>query len=418
MATINLSKITLQGIGTFLILLYPIMVIGYLPFGGGIRYYSVLIPVAILLLTTNLIKNNYPSFKNTPKSIWQLITPFTPFTPFIACAIVTSLYHDSIKTLNNINIQILYAFLLSILLSQQKINLSTIIKSNALACAAFFITSMYEIFLLDRSRAWGLVYENTFGQFSVLCTGICMIAMRKHSLTPKEKYLLISSIAMGTAAALMSGSRGALLPLICLFSYLFLNKKNISTIVTCAALILIPAAIATTKSMERIRLLFLETANYISHGEFMNSSIGIRLELWKISLKSLSTDHPYGFGSIPFIQLGEKIPEIKNSTDYMHQYFSGGGNSLPWMLHGDIPQIIIIGGPLLLLGFIISAIFLYKQYNKNAFQTWVLFCAFIWGWSELIIFNRISFGLILINLVLFSPSAWKKYHSTRLNDTH
>lgn len=375
------------------------MSVGYLPFGGGIRYYSVLLPVAILLMFFALRQlNGFSTISLLP----DVMVFIKPFLPFCLTLLVVGIFHGYLDFFINITRAVFYAALLYAFLLRMDVNSRGLIFAPALACFMYAAVAVFEVFIQGRARAFGLVYENTFGQFSVLCAGISLLAALSNCFDRKEQVFLFASFAAGMLAAVLSGSRGALLPLIgvfCVFMFTTRAARLFSVFLFLSVSVFLYFDFfgfftRILLSMDEVRLYFLT-------GHIVESSVGIRLELWRIALYSLLNSGWMGLGAMPFKDISNFYPDLKVGADYMDYYFGLSGTLSPWLFHGDIPQIMAFGGWVVLTGFLVSMVLVIRFSYVSNFALWAVWCGMVWGGAELFVFNRISFGLVLVVVALF-----------------
>jgi len=396
---VKVNCIAFDRLALTIVLLYPIMVIGYVPFGGGIRYYSVLLPIAMVLMAVCICRSG--SFSRIDFSR-NFLFFCVRFLPFIMALLFVSIVHEHFSFFMGVSRGVLYASLLYALLKCIDPRGNKIIMAPVVACFVYLIVAVFEVLVQGRDRAWGLVYENTFGQFAVFCAGISILAAFDHSSTGRWRVWLLSAGAAGCCAAVLSGSRGALLPMVGLLTALFFTARQARSVVV---IFLIFAALIAYFDVlgfySRVLLAVYEVQSYFTQGHLNESSIGIRLELWRIALFSLLNSDGVGFGAMAFREFASSFSSISAGAAYMHKYYSSSESMEPWLFHGDFPQVMAFGGWVLLVGFVLTLLFVFKMARINRYALWTAWCGLVWGVSELFIFNRISFGLVLVNLALF-----------------
>ena len=195
------SKLMLDRVAVILVLLYPIMVVGYVPFGGGIRYYSVLLPVAMMLMVISIWNKKIISWE-----AWlEFLLDFSrPFLPFLLALLLVSIVHNYFVFFADVSRGVLYAAFLYALLRFVAPNRRLLVLAPAIACFVYMFVAFYEVGVLGRGRAWGLVYENTFGRFTVFCAGLSLLAVFDYLSNLRWKiFLLLASLA-GILAAVWS----------------------------------------------------------------------------------------------------------------------------------------------------------------------------------------------------------------------
>lgn len=381
----------------FVFLLYPIMVVKYLPFGGGARYLTVLSSTAALLILALKWREAGGGTR-----LLRLGAAFVaPFLPLVAGLAFLALYHQQQMDLGVIVIAVLCASLMYMALQAVPLSERHLAWSAAMAGWLYLIVACYEVFYLGRDRAWGGVYENRFGEFCVLGIGVGVIyVLRQWSrLAWGERAWMAGSLGATIYALVLSASRGPFLAFAALIVYVVWRnlRKKWFLIALAGGLALAAVVIAQSQSpyMDRVRLAFLEIWRFFEYGNVRGSSVGMRLEFWRIAIETTPLDQFFGKGKMPYAVIAEKFPVVRDGALYMNEFYTGAGVANPWGSDGDMPQLIGYGGYFLLLIYLATFLLLLRAGKLNAYKLWVLSCAFLFGLGEVVFFHRIGFAMVV-----------------------
>ncbi|WP_160309856.1 O-antigen ligase family protein [Chromobacterium subtsugae] len=401
----------------YLFLLYPVMVIKYLWLGGGARFLTVLAPcVALLLLFAKLWRGERLS-----ASAGELFRTIAPFIPFLLALFVLYLYHDQNLELYQTAVALIGGGLVYIAVKDSSLDEHALAIGASLFSYIYLAAASYEVFFLHRERAFGGVYENRFAEFCVLLIGFCVIYLNRHWKTLKTmpRNFVTMSVVVFFLTLVLTGSRGPFLAFPVLMIYLLAKHWDKKRYVFSFFALISFAALVLTYFyggyLDHVKLAFHELFAYIDRGDFVKSSIGVRLELWKVSMITLSFGNFFGLGKVPFYDLAAMFPQEKAGILYLHQFFTDSGIPHPWSYHGDIPQMSSLGGIFMLMAYVAMLVMLLVNAKNNFYKIWLVSCAFVFGLSELFFFNRIGFAVFLTCWVLYS--AFEESGKRRIGDS-
>ena len=160
----------LSNIAITVFLLYPIMAVKYIPFGGGARYMTVLAgPLAIIILLVNYKRLDLRALLNRAK---VFLWPFLPLLLGLGFAV---LYHHQDLEFKSTILSVFYGCM--IYLAAKELNLSEkqLAYAACIGAVIYFATSIYEVNFIGRERAFGGTYENGFAQFCMMINGFALI---------------------------------------------------------------------------------------------------------------------------------------------------------------------------------------------------------------------------------------------------
>ena len=234
------------------------------------------------------------------------------------------------------------------------------ILAGALAC---FLIAVYQRYMLGIPRVGGFFKIIAFGGISVTLALMCLwVAI----LTQRRKLSLLMFCGFGLAcyASLLSGSRGPWLSIFsCLVLLIIFNPKAWSikkrVIITLSALLLISSAYALPSVQQRVNLAASQFDAYFSQG-MVDTSIGLRLEVWRAALTGIGEKPWSGIGSENFDDLiaelanrGEIDPILTTNVRHVHNEY------LSTAMYRGIPGLVS-----LLLIFLVPLYLFLKNYHS------------------------------------------------------
>lgn len=372
----------------------------WFPFGGGPRYLSVLVgPICLLLLwQAHRISTIKPLLKEALK--WA-----TPFVPFVFGWMFAQLWHRYVPldaTPLSTVVWCVLLFMGARLVGITHVQLS---KTACIAAAAYGVIALGEVFLEGRGRAWGGVYENRFGQYAIWLVALCILHVFLNDTWSKfSRYILPVAALLGLVAAWLSGSRGALsaLPvLVVLLLLKSLNWRNGLFVAGVVAIFIGAGCYLSLPIYQRFIMLYQEVFQYFSEPVFSATSIGIRLELARVSLMTW-LEHPLlGVGYASLRQLYESHPGLGVPD--------AGILAIPGF-HSDWFQVIGIGGGLLLLSLLSTSLWLFARARHDPYLLLFLGFSIVFSFSELFMTHNLGLGLLM--------SCWALYSAAERNRTN
>ena len=380
----------------FVLLSYPIMGSKVFPFGGGGRYLSVLAGPLVLLL---LFFDSENDFRQMVQVAWKWAIPFVPFAltwEFI------QLWHNLTPIDSTPLTRVFWGAVIYTGARRLGLTRKQLAYAAGLGACAYFFIAIDEFFVQGRGRVWGGVYENRFGQFSVWLAGLCSLhfmSRKQEKLNFTLTPLLPLASVLALIAAILSGSRGAIaaLPTLLIVT-LLADKQNQKQAMVATAILFIAMSFTLLFPAvnERFFLAYRELKQYFDETVFTETSIGIRLEMWRIAFGILS-EHPFlgiGFTSFSALQMNPMnhvtVPDVLRS--------------LP-DFHSDWGKIIGLGGALLLVSLGSTIILLFRKSGSDVYRLWGLFSALIFSFAELFFCNKLSFSFLVSTWALYSAAA-------------
>lgn len=371
---------------------YPIMAIKWIPFGGGARYLSVLVPPVCLILLYRVPRSELKSWLMSAGR-WGL-----PFVPFVAAWTLAQVWHGYHPLDSNPLSRLLLCALLFVGARLAGLNYRHLAIVAGIGAIVYCAVAVGEVYWQGRERAWGGTYENRFGQFAMWLSALCFL----HAVIEKQKlefrlFLLLAGVG-GLFATLLSGARGALVALPILMLVILAKSNNWRRgllVVAVAAFAALAFLYLYTPIHPRLELTYREFTGYFTETQFTPTSIGIRLELFRIAYLVLLDSPLIGPGYLSLQQLYETHPAL--------------GAPLPEMLHipgfhNDWAQAVGIGGGLMLSALLATCTWLWLDSRKSAYRRNFLGFALVFGLSEIFFANKLGLSLLMVCWALYSAA--------------
>jgi len=378
-----------------ILLCYPIMAIKWVPFGGGARYLSVLAgPISLLLLFRAPRSEIRPLLLAAGR--WAL-----PFVPFVSVWVFAQIWHGYSPLDATPLSRLLWCAALFMGARLVGVSYRHLAIVAGIGAIGYGVVALVEVYGLGRGRAWGGTYENRFGQYAIWLAALCCLHVvfarpgeRSRGLT----YFLVGASLFGLAATVLSGARGALLALIVVFLVILLqsaDRKRAWLIVGGLFAVALAVCVLYAPISDRLGLVFLEIRGYFNEPEFQPTSVGVRLELARISLLML-LDHPLigpGYTSIGQLfqthpALGKPLPELLGIPGF----------------HNDWSQAIGIGGGALLAALAATYIWLAIAARGDVYRQAFFGFALVFGLSELFFSNKLGLSLLMVSWTLYAAA--------------
>jgi O-antigen ligase len=265
-------------------------------------------------------------------------------------------------------------------------------------------------FINDGSRGWNTHGKPIFFGNIALTTGLIamILSLNKGTHWIIRTLLVLSSFA-GIAGSIWSQTRGGWIYLIIfsivfLFGYvLFSNNKKKSSLYAAVFLILLSiVALPFSKAVEnRLSYAYSNIENYFT-GESANTSIGLRLELWRVSVEQFINNPLVGSARSGFLAIKNEMISESDITPVARP-FEHAHSDFFWTLgtKGLVGVISLYGFYLFLLRFY------YINSKRNnvrlyAFSGITLVTSYmVYGLSESFFSMKLGIGyFIIINLLL------------------
>ncbi|MDR3411832.1 MAG: O-antigen ligase family protein [Formivibrio sp.] len=352
-------------------------------------------PVALLVL----LKNFRTDIRSLTLSVWEWAVPFIPF----------AFVWEFVQFWHNVTLaepaplsRIFWGAVIYAGARHLGVTRKQLAYAACIGACVYFAIAMDEFFIQGRERVWGGVYENRFGQFSVWLAGLCFLHFLYREREKADSYLtyflpLGSFFALVTAV--MTGSRGALAAIPVLFFIAPMagrRNRKLAFIATICLFLIGFTVFLYPPVTTRFFLAFQEFIQYFKESVFSETSIGVRLETWRIAFGILGSHPLLGMGFTSFANL--------QASHEVSFNIPGAVLLLP-DFHSDWGKIIVLGGACLFMSFCISIFLLFKRAASDVYRYWFLLGALIFSFAELFFCNKLGFSFFVSTWALYSASS-------------
>jgi hypothetical protein len=370
----------------------------WFPFGGGPRYLSVVAgPICLLLLWQASQQSNIKPL------IWAALRWSKPFVPFVFVWMSAQLWQQYAPLDLMPVTTVMWCGLLFMGARLVGINHRQLSNVAGMAALAYGVIALGEVFLAGRTRAWGGVYENRFGQYAIWVSALCVLhAFLDDTKSKFRQRILLFSAAFGLIAAWLSGSRGALSALPVLAILLLLKSFKLRRGLLAASALIFTIGIAyyiNGSIFQRFVQMYQEGLQYFHEPTFTATSIGIRLELARVSLITWRENPLLGAGYVSLRKLYESHPSLGVPDPSIL--------TIP-AFHSDWFQAIGIGGGLLLFSLIVTNIWLFFTARHDPYRLLFLGFSLAFSFSELFMTHNLGFGLLVSCWALYSAAEFNR----------
>jgi O-antigen ligase len=318
--------------------------------------------IGLFLLTSRSIRANFhtTNFK-------QSYLIYSAFLVWPIAHLCVAIFHAPISWTNLGNpARTVIAIGIFGFLSFVKTKLSPLYVGIGLACLATFLHTLHDrIFLkLTRSIGW-LNNENHYGDYSSL-VGIfaIVIGFKDHNLSRFMRYTLCFLGCLALIAAVASGTRAAMLSMVCLLPLLLVTSSDsLQRHLRKIFIVIIASLTVIFTFSERFRseLRYTDALTDFSHMSAGRgqTSIGDRHQMWIAALDMASTSPVWGVGLNKFrVELESRI--ISKKILPLHE--------LQNQAHSQALHSLATGGIVLLLTYILFVCapfqWFYQHYRK------------------------------------------------------
>jgi len=196
------------------------------------------------------------------------------------------------------------------------------------------LTGLWQVHVQDLPRATGYTNAIQWGNIALLMAAMLAVQAGVHwrQLRTWHKAVVVVAVALGLQASVMSGSRGgwvglllALPPvLVCVLRY---RRELLWKLGAGFALALVLAGVTNDDMLaERMQLVESEVSQYFAHSQ-THSSLGIRLEQYRLAGQLISEKPVFGWGMLGYVDemhrrvdAGQYSPAIRE-YNFIHNEF-------------------------------------------------------------------------------------------------
>lgn len=368
------------------LLYFPVCGLPGMPFGNGGRYANVLAgPLALLYLLASCRSD----WRRMAADAWSFVAPFLPL--LAACALVLVAHPEA--EVGDPFSRVLWT--IPIVLAARRIGVtrSAVFSAAALGAVGYLVAALVDVLVYGAPRAGVKVNGVIFAETASLCAGLALFAAvheRSGSLARRAGWLAAG--LAGLIAVAMSGSRGPLLATLWLALVLGVSARRhavgrTATVAVFAVALVLTLAVTLTPISDRVPLAVQETADYYSAAEPTLTSVGIRLQLWKIALASLPEHWLFGYGYSTLEELAPRLPALGFLPDEflktLHHF------------HADWAHALMAGGIVLVAGVLATMAALFWQARSDGARLWLVAAMLVFGLTDLALFRKPTFTLFV-----------------------
>lgn len=204
-----------------------------------------------------------------------------------------------------------------------KVNLplfKNIIIAGGVACGSLAI---YERFFLGIDRVGAVVNQIPFATYAGM-TLIIALCFYKKKNTITAHCLYLASIIGSLLAIILSETRGVWLAMIGLFALYFVQKmiRDFSLKALSVAISLLVISGVIFSSIPTVQQRFSETKHELTEIQSgnLNSSWGVRIQLWKTAIQAIESQPFFGVGTIGWKQLVDNNVKLGKLTATIGDY--------------------------------------------------------------------------------------------------
>ncbi len=377
------------------LLYFPVCGLAVLPLGGAGRYLSVLAgPLALLFLLIWHAREWRP----LGHSARRFAMPFLPW--LAASLLVFAVYPHA--TIGDPFSRVLWALPVAIAAARARVSRNEVYTAAAIGALVYCGVAAYDIFALDTGRAGADTNAIIFAETAMLTTGLALTGAYAAADAPRWLRLLwLLAGTGGLFAVALTASRGPLLALLVLVSLLVADTwrrghRLASTATTVGLLGVLVASLCLTPLGPRVLLAWTEAVNYLN-GDPSVTSIGIRLELWRVALTNIGSQPLLGYGYTNVFELSKQLPALHflpaEALEPLHHF------------HSDWFHALMAGGLVLVGGLGATLMLLARQARKDLARLWLLGAMVAFGLTDLAFFRKPTLTLFIAAWALLLASS-------------
>lgn len=371
--------------------------------GGGGRYLSILAgPLSLIFLLIWFPRN----WRETAAQAVGFATPFLPL--LLACLLVVVIHPSA--TIGDPFSRVFWASFIFLAAARLSLPRTAVYSAAAIGASVYCLVAIRDVFFLGAVRAGNDVNEIVFAETAMLTGGIAIVgALTSKGSSPALRILWSLLGGAGLCAVALSGSRGPLLATFLLGGFAIAHgwrqghhKAIVATILTLG--VAVGVALLYAPLADRIVLAGTQTQEYFSASSPTLTSIGIRLELWRITLESLPQQPVFGYGYSTVGDLATRLPSLKFLPPeilYSFQHF-----------HADWAHALMAGGLVLLIGLSASIVLLARTARHDMARLWLLSAMVVFGLTDLAFFRKPTLTLFIAAWALLVASSQRTDHVT------
>lgn len=280
------------------------------------------------------------------------------------------------------------------------------------------------------ARAEGYTNAIRFGNIALLMAGFCYFFACTHLFSKKEKWLLCCAGLAGVVASVLSLSRGGWL-VIFIFPFFLLffiderdKRKKLLGYISGSMVLVLGILVSTPVAQERITLAQQEVSGYLNdRNHFANTSVGARLEQWRLSWNSGLEKPLLGWGVQGlkerkefYLSTGEAHPSVAminhSHNEFLEMWTSRG-------ILGILVLLLFYGLPIRIFWPQKKEIAKFSSKNQSTYIAISVMGLtlpvgyFVFGWTDVFFNLSIGHNFFIFSVVfLLSSLEWLKYNDS------
>lgn len=368
------------------LLYFPVCGLAGWPLGNGGRYLTVLAgPLALIFVAFHLQAERHA----LARQAWQFAAPFAPF--LIAAGVILWV-HPAVVVGDPFS-RVLWAIPIALAAARLGITRRAVFSAAALGALAYAAVAFRDVYWLGAGRAGAAVNEIIFAETAMLCAGLALIgAAHEHREATALRAGWLIAGAAGIAAVALSGSRGPLLAavwLIALAGATLWRRRAFAVIGLGVVAVVAALALAwfATPLAERVAAGRLEFDQYWAASQAPITSVGIRLELWRIALSSMNEHWLIGIGYSALSAAATALPALRflspEQLEPLHHF------------HADWAHALVAGGVILAGGLALTITALFRSARHDLARLWLIGAMLVFGLTDLAFFRKPTLTLFV-----------------------
>lgn len=285
---------------------------------------------ALLLVVSFMVCWQRWYWSNIPGNVkvFMLILVFY----FLVQAISIYLDNGTLREFDRPSRSLMAAFILP-LLCHFPVRAKFLISGFSLGACIAGMVACYDFFYLNMPRAFDDAMPIQSGDISMTLGLLCLCASLwyKKNAQLKMSFLMLLPFCLGVLGSFLSGARGGwiLLPIIIFtiitYFYSSLNRTVVMTFLTVVIIFVVIVALPQTGVMSRLYAANDDINKYVS-GENLNTSVGVRLQLWNSAWRAFKDKPVFGWGNNGIRDAQRKQFETGQITKFIYDFNSHAHN--------------------------------------------------------------------------------------------
>lgn len=397
----------------FFFALYVVNAIGNIDELKGIlgkrRYLNVLWVLLGMYLIVSKVRINWLFFWDNAKLV----------IPISAGCLFLFFYHDEIFDISYVKYSLLLILVAAAVCDIRKFGLREFFIVNSLSCLAIFAVAIYQMDVLRYPVPNGDINQNIFACLVLIIGNVSLFSVLYGKLNRGDRLIYAICGILAIWVALRTTCRTAYVTevaLVCCFSYLahkryeWSTRQSVLFVVIAMGFMLLVVVTSPLATEHKFKVIFREVQEFsaLGFGETTDSSIGLRLAMWKAAFVDVIPNHFWlGVGDIRFLDWPSVLKHSNIDSVFL--------KTLPHF-HNEGINIFVMGGLLL---FVACNWLLYKLFLIARTEP-VLLCllvdAVMWGMTE-VAFRHKPFLVVFLSIWLLYECAMRHELEREASDT-